>query len=135
MPARHILTEKQLTHAKAAPKGKRYTLWDAVTPSLGVRISDTGRKSFIIQRRVNGRMLRLKLGEFPALGLGKAREKAEEPLKLITKGIDPRHSTSPVTATRQRADSFEGAVEKYIKREVEKHRRPRTQDEFIRPLR
>jgi integrase len=135
MPARHVLTEKQLQHAKPAPKGKRYTLWDAVTPSLGVRISDSGRKSFIIQRRVNGRMVRLKLGEHPALELAKAREKAEGTLKLMTKGIDPRHSIAPVTGTGQRADSFEAAVEKYIKREVEKHRRPRTQDEIIRPLR
>jgi integrase len=78
----------------------------------------------------------LTLGEYPALPLAKARDKARDILSEMTRGIDPRQSSGPrVTATGLRRDSFEGAVETYIKREVERNRRPRTQDEIVRPLR
>jgi len=134
--ARHVLTDKQISAAKAAPSKRRYILWDAVTPSLGLRVTDKAHKSFIVQRRVNGRQVMMTLGEYPALPLADAREKAQDTLKSMTKGLDPRQvKQAPVSASGLRRDSFEGAVETYIKREVEKNRRPRTQDEIIRPLR
>jgi integrase len=136
MTARHHLTDKQLANAKRASKGKRYILWDSLTPSLGVRITERGHKSFLIQRRVNGRMVKLTIGEYPALGLASAREKALEALREMERGIDPRQSKPPsVTATGLRRDSFEGAVESYIKRQVEKNLGLRTQQEVTRTLR
>jgi len=136
MGTRHLLTDKQIEKAKPAERGARYILWDAVAPSLGLRVTDKGHKSFIVQRRVNGRMVKLTLGEYPALPLAKARERTQDALKEITKGVDPRQSApKPVSASGLRRDSFEGAVETYLKREVEKNRRPRTQEEIVRPLR
>jgi integrase len=136
MTARHVLTDKQIDNAKPAPPRRRYMLWDAIAPSLALRITDRGHKSFVVHRRVNGRLVMLTLGEYPALPLAEAREKARDALREMARGKDPRQSNPPrVTATGQRRDSFEGAVETYIKREVEKNRRPRTQDEIIRPLR
>jgi integrase len=136
MAARHVLTDKQIEKAKAAPQGQRSMLWDALIPSLALRITDKGHKTFVIQRRVKGRMVKLTLGEYPALGLAKARENARNALSEMTRGIDPRQSQTPrVTSSGLRRDSFEAAVESYIKREVEKNRRPRTQDEIVRPLR
>ena len=136
MGARHLLTDKQIQSAEPAPNGARTILWDAVIPSLGLRITDRGHKSFLVQRRVNGRMVKLTLGEYPALGLAAARQKAQDALADMTRGIDPRQVNQPsVTATGLRKDSFEGAVESYIKREVEKNRRPRTRQEIVRTLR
>jgi integrase len=136
MGARHILTDKQIEHAKPAPARRRYILWDAVAPSLGLRVTDRGHKSFVVHRRVNGRLMMMTLGDYPALPLADARDKAREALNAMTKGVDPRQSDAVrVTASGLKRDSFEGAVETYIKREVEKNRRPRTQDEIIRPLR
>ncbi|MBL7099979.1 MAG: integrase arm-type DNA-binding domain-containing protein [Alphaproteobacteria bacterium] len=136
MGARHLLTDKQIDKARNAPAGARYILWDGVVPSLGLRVTDKGHKSFLVQRRVNGRMIKLTLGEYPAVGLADARERAQAALKDMARGIDPRQGKpAQVTASGLRKDSFEGAVETYIKREVEKNRRPRTQVEIIRPLR
>jgi integrase len=136
MRARVILTEKQIEYATPARVGQRYMLWDAVTPSLALRVTDRGHKSFVVQRRVNGRMVKLTLGQYPALKLAAAREAARDKLKVMERGIDPRQGApSPVTGSTLRRDSFEGAVETYIRREVERNRRPRTQDEIIRPLR
>ncbi len=134
MPGRHVLTDKKIESAKPAPERARYMLWDEVAPSLALRVTDKGHKSFVVQRRVNGRMVKLTLGEYPALGLADARDKAHEALKDMTRGVDPRQS-APVRASGLRRESFEAAVESYIKREVEKNRRPRTQDEITRPLR
>src|SRR4051812_19100499 len=98
-------------------------LWDAITPSLALRITDKGHKSFVIQRRVNGRMVKLTLGEYPALKLIEAREKARTALSEMLRGVDPRQQRpSKVTASGLRRDSFEASVESYIKREVEKNR-------------
>lgn len=136
MSGRHVLTDKQIEKAKPAPPGKRAMLWDAIAPALALRLTDRGHKSFVVHRRVNGRLVMRTLGTYPTLSLADAREKAREALKLMSKGIDPRQSNpARVTATGLRDGSFEAAVEKYIKREVEKNRRPRTQDEIIRPLR
>jgi integrase len=135
MSERHHLTDKQIEKARAAPDGKRYILWDSLTPSLGLRVTDRGHKSFLVQRRVNGRMVKLTLGEYPTVSLAKARDEAREALTAMTRGIDPRQSRpAPVTASGLRKDSFEGAVESYIKREVEKNRRLRTQQEIVRTL-
>jgi len=136
MGARFILTDKQIQSAKSAPEGSRYILWDATAPALGLRVTDKGHKSWLVQRRVNGRMVKLTLGDYPTVSLLAAREKARGALDEMVRGIDPRQSNSkPETASGLRRDSFEAAVEIYIKREVEKNRRPRTQDEIIRPLR
>lgn len=136
MSGRHVLTDKQIEKAKPAPPGKRAMLWDAIAPSLALRVTDCGHKSFVVHRRVNGRLVMQTLGTYPALNLADAREKARDALMLMTKGIDPRQAlAAPVTATGLQERSFEAAVEKYIKREVEKNRRPRTQDEIVRPLR
>jgi integrase len=134
--ARHLLTDKQIEKAKPAPEGKRYILWDALMPSMGVRVTDKGHRSFLVQRRVNGRMVKMTLGEYPAVKLAEARESAKEALKAMERGIDPRQAKpAPVTASGLRKDSFEGAVETYIKREVEKNRRPTTQNHITHFLR
>jgi len=136
MAERHHLTDQQIKKARAAPGGKRYILWDSLTPSLGLRVTDRGHKSFLVQRRVNGRMVKLTLGEYPAVSLAKAREDAREALTSMSRGVDPRQTNfAPVTASALRKDSFEGAVDTYIRREVEKNRRIRTQQEITRTLR
>ena len=136
MGTRHVLTDKQITNAKPAPEQRRYVLWDAIAPSLGLRVTGRGHKSFVVQRRVNGHLVMLTLGEYPALSLADAREQTRDALKTMTMGVDPRQEKpAPVSGSGLRRDSFEGAVETYIKREVEKNRRARTQDEIVRALR
>jgi len=90
MTARHVLTDKQIEKAKPTPPRGRSLLWDAVAPSLALRVTDHGHKSFIVQRRVNGRMVKLTLGTYPALPLTEAREKARDALKEMARGKDPR---------------------------------------------
>ena len=49
--ARKALTDRTLKSLKPAARGKHYDLWDAVVPGLGVRVSDTGTKTFVLMKR------------------------------------------------------------------------------------
>jgi len=133
--ARQVLTNIAIERIKAAAPNTRDNHWDAVVPSLALRVTSSGHKSWIVQRRTNGRMLRVKLGDFPALGLADARAKARAAIEQMLEGRDPRQSQRRVTAAAARSESFETAVEDYIRREVTPNRRQSTQSEIARTLR
>ena len=44
--AKKVLTDRALQALKPADEGRRYIVWDAMTPHLGVRVTDKGAKSF-----------------------------------------------------------------------------------------
>jgi len=48
------LTDRFVKAAKPAPVGMRLIHWDAAQPALGLRVTDRGRKSFVVVRRVGG---------------------------------------------------------------------------------
>jgi integrase len=59
-------------------KRKRYVVYDSTIPSLGVRVSPRGRKTFIVVGRFNGNKhpTRRKLGVVGKLTIDQARERA-----------------------------------------------------------
>jgi len=142
--ARIELTAKAIEKAKPASAGNRKRLWDSLVPSMALMVTDKGHKSFVIMRRVNGRSVTTTLGEYPALTLEKARERARSAIDDLRRGRDPRQTQVKVAAASRRHDSFEAAVERYIKEEVNRlerrdgklvhARRPRTREEISRPL-
>ncbi len=96
-----VLTERMLRGLKPAPAGKRTVIWDSVVPSLCVRVTDTGAASFNVMRRLNGKVIRRKVGKigwsvpFPAgqplpYALSDARDDARAAILDISRGIDPR---------------------------------------------
>ncbi|MDD2760029.1 MAG: integrase family protein [Methylomonas sp.] len=69
---------------------KDYILyWDNKDAGFGLRITSTGVKSFIIQKRVNGRDTRMTIGRYGQLTAEQARKEAEKLGGDIAKGIDP----------------------------------------------
>jgi Arm DNA-binding domain len=87
--ARKALTDRTLKSLK--PAASHYDVWDATVPGLGVRVSQTGRKTFVLMARIRrgGHPTRRALGVYGAITLADARTKAQEWLKLIRQGIDP----------------------------------------------
>jgi integrase len=98
------MTDRKLKALKAAPEGQRYEIMDHVIAGLGVRVSDTGLRSFIIKTRYPGSRhpTRRALGEYPALSLEDARKKAAEWRTLIKQGIDPALAEERQRETEQR---------------------------------
>ena len=113
------LTDRALRALKPAAKGQTYDLMDAVVPGFGVRVSDTGRKTFILIARFPGSKnpTRRALGEYGALTLEQGRVRARDWLEMIRKGVDPRDHEygERLAALRKRENSFAAVVEEFIR--------------------
>ena len=61
------LTDRALKAAtKTAAAGTRPTLWDALVPGFGARVSETGKISFVVMKRLGSKVVRHKLGDYGA---------------------------------------------------------------------
>lgn len=77
-------------------------LWDSQVNGLAIRAAPSGRKSYVLQARFNGKVIRLTIGDVTAWAIEEARDKdgnlvlpgarqeARRLQALIDQGIDPR---------------------------------------------
>jgi integrase len=88
---------------------------------LGLRVSASGRKTWVLMYRVRGdkRLRRATLGTYPILTLADARDQARADLRAAAKGRDP---ASERKAERQ-AETFGELAEEYIERYAKKRKR------------
>jgi integrase len=82
------LTELRIANLTKPQDGAAY-IYDTVTPSLAIRITSAGTRSFVIVKKINGRAQRITLGRFPGLRLDDARQAARTIAGEIAKGEDP----------------------------------------------
>ncbi len=120
MPSTHgriNLTNKRIDNEKPPTPGKRKTLWDAQVPSLGLRVTDSGSKTFVVMRRISGSKTprRWKVGSYPGITLAKARDTAREWVGLIDAGVDPyaHRDRQRDEEERRRADSVRALFEAF----------------------
>lgn len=86
------LTNRFVDALKAS--NERLIAWDNEVPGFGVRVSRTGRKTFVLQYRLKGRgrtspPKKLSLGVHGAVSVDQARELAREAWSLVNAGGDP----------------------------------------------
>jgi integrase len=114
MKAKKTLTDRAIRALKPAPAGKRVLVWDAQVPGLGVRVTDSGAKTFVLVVRYPGdrNPSPRALGTYGAMTLEAARTKGREWLALIGNGVDPK-----VREAARRADTLQAIAEDYLKRE------------------
>ena len=73
------------------PTGKPQAfLWDTYTPTLALRATPTGRKTYIFESRLNGATIRINIGTLADWPIEKARTKAQGLKMLVDGGTDPR---------------------------------------------
>jgi integrase len=65
-------------------------LWDSKIVGFGVRTTKCGSKSYVLQTRLLGKVIRLTIGSVHVWTLGQAKIEARRLLFLIDQGIDPR---------------------------------------------
>jgi integrase len=135
MPKKN-LTDRALRTLKRAKPGKHYDRMDAVVPGFGVRVSDTGRRTFVLLTRFPGSKnpTRRALGEYGELTLEKARGKARDWLDLIRRGVDPRdeEERGRQAQLRQRKNTFAAMAEDFIAEKLPTERKGREVERDIR---
>jgi len=65
-------------------------LWDTDTPTLALRVTPTGRKTYVFESRLDGATIRINLGTVADWPIEKARTKAQGLKMLVDDGKDPR---------------------------------------------
>src|SRR5262249_41002497 len=125
--AKKTLTDRALKALKPAAPGKRNETWDAVVPGFGVRVTDTGAKSFVLVTRYPGSAnpARRTLGSYGELTLEQARNKARYWLDLVGRGIDPAAEVERQRLAEQRrhADTFASVAEDFIREKLPRERK------------
>jgi integrase len=131
---RNRLTDRKLKALKR--ESKRYDVMDSDVPGFGVRVSETGQKSFILIARYPGspNPTRRTLGEYPSLSLENARGRARDWRDLIRKGLDPKAEDERLRRLelRKQQTTFAAVAEDYIERHVKGQRKARDTEREIR---
>lgn len=112
-PARIRLTAARV-EAFTCPAGKSQAfLWDVEAPTLAVRVTPTGRKTYVFESRLHGKTVRLTIGNVRAWPLGKARDEASRLALMVNAGTDPREVKRQLQAeheARQAAAAAQAAT-------------------------
>lgn len=105
--------------------GRDRIVFDELVKGFGVRVTQSGTKIFIAQRRVEGRGVRVSIGRFPEMSVLKARDEARKILADMGQGKDPRKK--PVTSpAEQTLLSFADGVDNWLDLHVRPKLKPLT---------
>jgi hypothetical protein len=119
------LTARKVRSLKVPTEAVQVDHWDRSLPGFALRVSAAGRKSWVVMYRHNGRLRRMTLGTYPALGLAEARERARRSLGTAQDGHDP---ASGKIAARH-AKTFRELTEEYIQRHAKVHKKTWREDQ------
>jgi integrase len=130
------LTDRTLKALKPAPAGKRDDLWDSVVPGFGVQVTERGHRSYILIARYPGKSdpTRRKIGDYGALTLEQARERARAWLEMIRKGVDPalEEERNRQAELRRQENSFAAVAEAFIAEKLPSERKGKEVERDIR---
>src|SRR5258705_9889725 len=134
--AKTTLTDRKVQSLKDAPKGERYQVMDALVPGFGVRVTDKGVRTYILQARYPGSKnpARRELGRVGVLTLDEAREKAREWVKFVKQGVDPAQVEEQAREERAqvRAKTFSAVCEAYFTIKLARQRSGPTIEKRVR---
>jgi integrase len=116
------LSDRTLKALKPAPAGKRYERRDSIVPGLLVRVTETGKRTFMLQTRFPGsdQPTRRALGEYGVISLETARKKAREWIELVRKGVDPAGAEAERKGAElvRQTNTFAAVAEDYFRLQV-----------------
>src|SRR5215203_4230986 len=91
------MPKKRLTPAMVKriglPTKGQVEYFDTSMPGFALRVSYSGTKAWVLMTRVRGspKLIRMTLGEWPAMSLAEAHEEAREAQRQAKTGRDPRN--------------------------------------------
>lgn len=135
------LTEKAVE--KYAPRPTRYEVHDTYLTGLSLRVTERGKKSWYVIYRLagtgdggtKGKLNRVKIGDYPLMGLTGARSAAKDYLEPAEHGRDARLERAAERETEQ-TRTFEAVfrrfVQIHVKNNTKEGRFAREQEELAR---
>jgi integrase len=97
--------------AFTCPAGKSQVfLWDTEAPALALRVTPTGRKTYVFESRLNGSTLRMNIGTAADWPIEQARGEASRLKVLVDSGTDPRELERQQQADKAAAKSAAAAL-------------------------
>ena len=88
MPTRKI--NQTLVGSEPAPEREQAIYWDRELKGFGLRLTPTAR-SFLVERRIQGKTRRHTIGRWPAITVKQARDKAAQLIqRMILDGETPK---------------------------------------------
>lgn len=119
------LTEAMLEKLRPPTTG-RLEIFDTIVPSMAVRVTPNGAKSFVVRCRIKGRSdpIRVTLGNAPGMKLSQARHEASDVLRQCRAGDDPRQTrrARAEEALRDHKNTFAAVAERFIQEHLAKLR-------------
>ena len=122
------LTKRAVEALKA--NGADTVYWDGELTGFGVRVRKSGRKNYVLQTRVHGKLRWFTIGQHGRITVDEARAAALEILAATKKGIDPRDADAKREAEPVMAELGRRFLEEY----VPVHCKPSTQGEYRRSV-
>ncbi len=118
-------TKARLGAVEPTGGSSRDVYYDAKQPGLCLFVGPTGSKAFYLYKWASGRPVQLKLGDFPAMAVERARALARSMLADFDKGID-------VAARRRQVrqeETFGGLFSYWIENHAKQHKRTWKEDQ------
>ena len=98
---RENFTSVRVEAFKCAEGRQQSIYWDAKTPGLGVRVTMNGAKSYIFETSLNGKTLRVTIGDVRTWSIAQAQAKATAYKAQTDSGVDPRKLRADQIAEEQ----------------------------------
>ncbi len=118
------LTKRRVDAIVAGPRPRE--VWDDELKGFGVRVHPTGRKVFIVMTRVQGRQVRVTIGQHGPFTVAGARARAVEIIAKARAGEDP----SPRRSGAREAVTVRALCRRFLDDYVSVHCKPRTFDDY-----
>lgn len=123
-------TDKLLVSLK--PQAKRYTLWEQNhrrLGTLGVRVSTSGRRTWIFMYRFEGRARMATLGVYPKVSVAAAHAAAGSLMEALELGHDPARERVEARHEAQKAPTVEKLCEDYLEQYAKRRKRTWQEDQ------
>jgi len=104
------LTKSVIDRLAFAEPGNRYEAWDSDLKGFGVRVS-ASEKTFIVFKRIGGKLTRITLGKYGVLTADDARKRAIKALAELGDGIDVNAQKA---RQRDRGDTVDDMLKSYF---------------------
>lgn len=114
LPRKFNFTRQRLD-ALPTPTGQRSYFYDLKVRGLALAVAPTGKKTFVLYRKIQGRPERITIGAYSDLSIDQARSRAEEMNATIALGQNPADDKRRIRDESTFAELFQTYLEHHSK--------------------